>query len=128
MADEAFLTLLGTLFVAGLGYLGIRYTGRQSRAASDASTAVEGYDKLTGRLEHRLEEVERRLGMVEAQLRDSTRVLHVALAYIERLLDFVAEVVPDRKRTPPPIPNELTDHLPSSLVEDWRTPPPRVEE
>lgn len=122
--QETAIAVLGTLFVAGLSYAGVRFTSHQSRAAADASTAVAGFDKLTGRLEARLSEVEKRLETVEGLLRDSTRVLHVALAYIERLLDFVAEVVPDRTRTPPPIPHELTDHLPPSVVEDWRTPPP----
>ena len=124
MDEIALLMFAGTVLAALLTYAGVRFTGRQSRKAADGATAVDGFDKLTGRLEKRLSEVEARLATVEGLLRDSTRVLHVALAYIERLLDFVAEVVPDRDRRPPPIPHELTDHLPSSVVEDWRTPPP----
>lgn len=119
------LGVIGTVISGLLIYAGVRFTGHQSRAATDASTAVDGFDRLTNRLGTRLSEVERRLESVETQLTDSNRLLRVALAYIERLLDFVAEIAPDRKRIPPAIPNELTEHLPSSVVEDWRTPPPR---
>lgn len=124
------LAFAGTVLSGLIIYATAKLTSRQARAATasatataDASTAVDGYDRLTGRLSRRLEQVELRLTDVEVQLRDSRRTLHVALAYIERLLDFVAEAVPDRDRKPPGIPSELTDHLPPSLMDDWRTPP-----
>jgi hypothetical protein len=111
---------------AALLFGGAWVTARSSRKATDNSTAVEGFDKLTGRLESRLTEVETRLQVVEAELRGVNRLLRSALGYIERLLDFIAATIPARPETPP-IPADLHDHLPPSLVESWRNPPPPVK-
>ena len=73
-----------------------------------------------------LEGTVRQQGEQIVDLRDrltaTQRLFNAAQMYVQRLLDFIADNLPGVEVPEPP--PDLTDHLPSSSVDDWRTPPP----
>ncbi len=94
-------------------FAGAWVTARASRKATDGTTAVEGFDKLTGRLETRLAEVERGQAATEQRLNDTTRVLYVAIGHVQELLDFIGRHLPGSPDLPP-MPDELAQRLPGT--------------
>ena len=138
--------LVGSGYFTGLcGLAGIIFTTVQSRRASHGNTeveadrtAVEGFRGLVEslqaevkRLSDRVEQIEKRAEAAERarevaeRARDEAqRVSHAALAYIQKLLGYIADHLPGRTDVPPR-PRDLYDHLAPS--EDWRLPPTDTE-
>lgn len=119
------LTFLGIVVGAVVTFYSVRSTGRQAQRVSDASAdattrrdAVDGFDKLTARLTHRLEDLEERVTSLESDLADVNQVLKVAVGFIERLLDYIIRIAPGNKGVPV-IPGELEDRLNPFLVSYW---------
>lgn len=128
MTDQAISDVV-YLIVGVLVLVGAFVTGKYGVRSAKAS-AEPGWDKFSSAVMARLTKVEQdnehlreRIDGVERELRSVNRLLTSALGYIERLLDFIAEVFPGRRDTPP-IPADLHDHLPPSLVSTWHQPPP----
>lgn len=123
------LGAIGLALGSLLTYLGVRYTARQSRQAADAGVeaqrdrdAVDGFDRLAGRLEKRIESLEGRVGQLELQLSIAQRLLRSAIGYVERLLDYISEHMPGQPDVPQ-APPDLSEHLSASVLENWRVPP-----
>lgn len=134
---DATVTIL-VAFISGLLLLGGAFITAKYGLRSAKATAEPGWDKFSSTVMTRLIAVEAeadklraRIDAVEGELRGVNRLLTSALGYIERLLDFITEAFPERRDTPP-IPSDLHDHLPQSLVSNWKTQPqpppaPRAE-
>lgn len=106
----AVVTVVGSWLVA-------RSTGRSSERVSAASqatdrekNAVDGFAVLTRQLEERVGKLEHRVEFLEEQLSQSRHLFRVAVAYIERLLDYIAEHPPASGHRPP-VPPDLREHI-----------------
>jgi len=124
-------TIVGGLFT----YLGVRYTGRQARAASAVTRAedqavivshddverrkdaIDGYETLSTSLLKRISDQDIRIGEIEQRqtntdrkLYQTQRSLFSAVAYIERLLDFISAQLPEHPAVPP-MPPEVREQM-----------------
>jgi len=116
-----FAAVAGGLFT----YLGVRHTGRQARAASAVTRAedqavivshddverrkdaIDGYETLSTSLLKRISDQDVRIGEIEQRqtntdkkLYQTQRSLFSAVAYIERLLDFISAQLPGHPDVP----------------------------
>jgi len=114
-------TVAGGLFT----YLAVRHTGRQAKAASAITRAedqavivshddverrkdaMDGYETLSnsllkriGNQDERITAIELRQAATERQLYQTQRALSSAIAYIERLLDFISAQLPGHPSVP----------------------------
>lgn len=127
-------TALAAVIAALLLYAGTRFTAKGGVKAAHISSSGPDWNNFAGRLEARLDAVEReneklrgRLDRMSDELRVLSRSFKDAVAYVERLLDWIADH-PSQGGAVPPIPAGLHEHLSPSVVESWRTPPPAKPE
>ena len=124
MWNEVLASLGGLAGVIGT-YLGVRYTGRQAKAASAITRAedkavivshddverrkdaMDGYETLSnsllkriGNQDERITEIELRQAATERKLHQTQRALNSAIAYVERLLDFISAQLPSHPSVP----------------------------
>lgn len=120
------LATIGAVAGGLFTFLGVRYTGRQAKAASAITRAEEkavivshddverrkdamdGYETLSNSLlkrisnqDDRITEIEIRQAATERKLYQTQRSLNAAIAYIERLLDFISAQLPGHSSVPP---------------------------
>lgn len=116
VTERALWVLLGVLVTSGLGYLGVRYTARSSKSASEYSAILAapdnisaGYDRLNDDLWRTVTDLRERVATVEAEQRLDRGRYRAAISYIRRLLSLLTLHAP--QVTPPEPPVELRDDV-----------------
>jgi hypothetical protein len=135
MSWSEVLATLGGVAGAVFTYLGVRYTGRQAKAAAAITRAedkavivshddverrkdaMDGYETLSnsllkrlGNQDERITEIELRQAATERKLYQTQRALHNAIAYVERLLDFISAQLPGHPSVPP-MPTDVREQM-----------------
>jgi len=123
--EVTLLTVLGSVIVAALGYAGVRFTARQTRAVgertattNDWSNLVSAYRNLPAEvaaLRTELDEVRTRASAAERKADESERRADVlerrhtaALDYLRQILVWIGQ---HTDQIPPPAPVDLTVDL-----------------
>jgi len=119
------LATIGAVAGGLFTFLGVRYTGRQAKAASAITRAedkavivshddverrkdaLDGYETLStsllkriGNQDERITEIELRQAATERKLHQTQRALNAAVTYIDRLLDFISAQLPGHPSVP----------------------------
>lgn len=106
----ALVTLAGSWAVALVTSRSSEKVGAATAATAREKNAVDGFALLASTLETRVAKLESRVADLEEQLSASRQLFRVAIAYIERLLDYIAEHLPASGHRPP-VPPDLRDHI-----------------
>lgn len=117
------VTAIGVIIAASVsGVFGAAWLNRRNLAkltAAQAENTNAGTTEITDRiarawikeLEQKVELLSGNLARVSRELEHEIRVRRGAIAFIERLLDWIAERHPHQDRTLPLIPDDLSEYI-----------------
>lgn len=142
MSATEVLSAGGGIAAAAIGYLTVRHTGRQARAAARVTReedqavivshddvqrrrdVVESWESFTETLQKQMSAQDVKIAAQDVKIADlvdksaevsrkmdrTGRTLTAAIAYIERLLDFISAQLPDHPNVPP-MPAEVRQQM-----------------
>lgn len=123
MGDDVPSWIVGVLGVAlGGGVIGqvaqavaSHRVGVRNADVQEEGEAGTSQDRLIGRLEDRLDKVEKRLAVVEEELSAERTLKWTLVRYTQTLLDYLGRVLPshDAPQPPDPILDYFPQHFPS---------------
>jgi len=129
MVATEIITAGGGVAAAAIGYLAVRHTGRQAVIVSHDDVqrrrdVVESWETFTTSLQNRGDAQDKKiaaqdvkidglvdkLAEVSRKMDRAGRTLTAAIAYIERLLDFISAQLPNHPNVPP-MPAEVRQQM-----------------
>lgn len=88
---------------------GVESDDVQPKPSATPPDPAESWERLVQRLEDRITRLDERLEKVEEEIKTERDLRWVAIHYIRRLHDWIAQYIPGA--APPPVPDELTPYI-----------------